>query len=97
MAARSLARPPGAAGRHTLPNGLPSVSYGPWSPTYATTNPAWASGKLQLRAAVSDAVSTDAKATAHQLMPGMTVGGDTGTDGRGYRLFRAYAFTDRDC
>ena len=41
-----------------LPNGLPAVSYGPWSPTYATTNPAWAAGKLQLRAAVSDAVST---------------------------------------
>ena len=80
-----------------LPNGLPAVSYGPWSPTYATTNPAWASGKLQLRAAVSDAVSTDTKAAAHQLMPGMTFGGDTGTDGRQYRLFRAYAFTDRDC
>ena len=25
-----------------LPNGLPAVSYGPWSPTYATTNPVWA-------------------------------------------------------
>ena len=80
-----------------LPNGLPAVSYGPWSPTYATTNPAWSSGKLQLRAAVSDAVSTDTKAAAHQLMPAMTFGGDTGTDGRQYRLFRAYAFTDRDC
>ena len=80
-----------------LPNGLPAVSYGPWSPTYATTNPDWSSGKLQLRAAVSDAVSTDRKAAAHQLMPAMTFGGDTGTDGRQYRLFRAYAFTDRDC
>ena len=80
-----------------LPNGLPAVSYGPWSPTYATTNPVWAAGKLQLRAAVSDAVSTDPKAAAHQLMPAMTFGGDTGTDGRQYRLFRAYAFTDRDC
>jgi len=80
-----------------LPNGLPAVSYGPWSPTYATTNPVWASGKLQLRAAVSDAVSTDTKAAAHQLMPAMTFGGDTGTDGRQYRLFRPYAFTDRDC
>ena len=80
-----------------LPNGLPAVSYGPWSPTYTTTNPAWAAGKLQVRAAVSDAVSTDSKAAAHQLMPGMTFGGDTGTDGREYRLFRAYAFTDRDC
>ncbi len=80
-----------------LPNGLPAVSYGPWSPTYATTNPAWAAGKLQVRAAVSDAVSTGSKAAAHQLMPAMTFSGDTGTDGREYRLFRAYAFTDRDC
>jgi len=80
-----------------LPNGLPAVSYGPWSPTYATTNPAWAAGKLQLRAAVSDAVSTDSKAAAHQLMPAMTFGGDLGLDGHEYRLFRAYAFTDRDC
>ena len=29
------------------------------------------------------------KAAAHQLMPAMTFGGDTGTDGRQYRLFRA--------
>jgi hypothetical protein len=80
-----------------LPNGLPAVSYGPWSPTYATNNPAWSSGKLQLRGALSDAVSTDSKAASHQLMPAMTFSGDTGTDGHEYRLFRAYAFTDRDC
>ena len=23
----------------TIPNGLPAVSYGPWSPVYASTNP----------------------------------------------------------
>jgi hypothetical protein len=80
-----------------LPNGLPAVSYGPWSPTYATTNPTWAGGKLQLRAALSDAVSTGSKAATHQLMPALTFTGDTGADGREYRLFRAYAFTDRDC
>src|SRR5262245_21493026 len=80
-----------------LPNGLPAVSYGPWSPTYATTNPGWSSGKLQLRGALSDAVSTDKKAAAHQLMPAMAFSGDVGTDGHEYRLFRPYAFTDRDC
>jgi len=80
-----------------LPNGLPAVSYGPWSPTYATTNPAWAAGKLQVRFALSDEISTESKAAAHQLMPALTFTGDTGTDGREYRLFRAYAFTDRDC
>ena len=81
----------------SLPNGLPAVSYGPWSPTYATTNPGWAAGKLQVRSAVSDEISTESKASAHQLMPAFTFTGDTGTDGREYRLFRAYAFTDRDC
>jgi hypothetical protein len=80
-----------------LPNGLPAVSYGPWSPTYATTNPAWSTGKLAVRFAVSDEISTESKAAAHQLMPAFTFTGDTGTDGREYRLFRAYAFTDRDC
>jgi hypothetical protein len=80
-----------------LPNGLPAVSYGPWSPMYATTNPAWAAGKLQLRAAISDEVSADGKTGAHQLMPAMTFTGDSGSDGQAYRLFRAYAFTDRDC
>lgn len=80
-----------------LPNGLPAVSYGPWSPIFATPNPAWANGKLHLRGAMSDVVSVGSKAAGHQLMPAMTFGGDTGTDGREYRLFRAYAFTDRDC
>jgi hypothetical protein len=80
-----------------LPNGLPAVSYGPWSPAYATPNPAWTAGKLHLRGAVSDAVSSGSKASAHQLMPAMTFGGDVGLDGREYRLFRAYVFTDRDC
>jgi hypothetical protein len=80
-----------------LPNGLPAVSYGPWSPTYATPNPAWTSGKIHLRGAMSDAVSAGSKAAGHQLMPALTFGGDMGLDGREYRLFRGYVFTDRDC
>lgn len=80
-----------------LPNGLPAVSYGPWSLVYATTNPGWSAGKLEVRFAVSDKISGENKASAHQLMPGLTFTGDQGLDGREYRLFRAYAFTDRDC
>ena len=80
-----------------LPNGLPAVSYGPWSQVYATTNPGWGAGKLQNRSAVSDVISSGSKASAHELMPGLTFTGDQGLDGRAYRLFRAYAFTDRDC
>lgn len=80
----------------SLPNGLPAVSYGPWSPVYTATNPVWAAGKLQIKAAISDAVS-ESKASAHQLMPALTFTGDLGLDGRAYRLFRFYAATDRDC
>jgi hypothetical protein len=81
----------------SLPNGLPAVSYGPWSPEYATTNPGWSSGKLKLGWAVSDRVSSPTTAGAHELMPALTFAGDQGFDGTEYRLFRIYASTDRDC
>jgi hypothetical protein len=79
------------------PNGLPAVSYGPWTNIYATTNPPWSSGKLKVNFAVSDEISTATSAASHQLMPGLTWTGDQGLDGGSYRLFRAYASTDRDC
>jgi hypothetical protein len=80
-----------------LPNGLPAVSYGPWTAVYASTNPGWSSGPLQIKVAISDAVSTGADAAPHQLMPSFTLTGDQGLDGREYRLFRFYAATDREC
>ena len=80
-----------------LPNGLPAVSYGPWSAVYSTTNPDWSSGPLQIKVAISDAVSSAGDASVHQLMPALTLTGDQGLDGRSYRLFRFYAATDRDC
>jgi hypothetical protein len=81
----------------TIPNGLPAVSYGPWSPTYATTNPALTSGKLQLRAAVSDVMSLTWKGSPHQLMPALTFTGNQDLKGSAWPLFRVYAFTDSDC
>lgn len=81
----------------SIPNGLPAVSYGPWTSVYATTNPGWSSGPLKVGFAVSDRVSAPNQAGAHQLMPALTFTGDRGLDGREYRLFRFYAFTDRDC
>jgi hypothetical protein len=81
----------------SLANGLPAVSYGPWSPIYATTNPDWSSGPLQIKVAISDAVSSAGDASVHALMPALTFTGDQGLDGRSYRLFRFYAATDRDC
>jgi hypothetical protein len=80
-----------------LPNGLPAVSYGPWTAVYATTNPSWGSGPLRVSFAVSDQVSSPGNAGPHQLMPAFTFTGDQGLDGNEYRLFRVYASTDVDC
>lgn len=79
-----------------LPNGLPAVSYGPWTPVYATTNPPWVSGRIKLGPAISDRVSTG-MAPPHRLMPAFTFTGNQALDGTQWHLFRAYAFTDRDC
>jgi hypothetical protein len=81
----------------SLPNGLPVVSYGPWSPVYAATNPDWSSGPLQIKVAISDTISSAGDSAVHALMPALTFTGDRGLDGRSYRLFRFYAATDRDC
>jgi hypothetical protein len=80
----------------SIPNGLPAVSYGPWSPVYTATNPAVTATPLALRSAVSDTVTSGSKASAHELMPGLTWSGTTIGD-RQYSLFRPYAFTDEDC
>ena len=80
-----------------IPNGLPAVSYGPWSALYATTNPSWSSGKLKVAFAVSDQVSAPSGGAPHRLMPALTWTGDQSLAGDSYRLFRIYAFTDRDC
>jgi hypothetical protein len=81
----------------TIPNGLPAVSYGPWSPLYTARTTSVASGKLRVTAALSDRMSTPRQSSAHELMPGLVFTGDTGLDGQQYGLFRAYASTDRDC
>ncbi|HUF02314.1 MAG TPA: hypothetical protein VMN35_07810 [Gaiellaceae bacterium] len=81
----------------SIPNGLPAVSYGPWSPSYATTNPDLTLGKVRLGSTLSDVVASSWKSGAHQLMPGVTFSG-LDPFGRDYLpLYRAYAFTDRDC
>ena len=80
-----------------VPNGLPAVSYGPWSPVYTASNPDLTAGKLTLEVAVSDRSSTPAKPTSHELMPALGWSGNQGLDGKSYRLFRTYASTDIDC
>ena len=79
-----------------LPNGLPAVSFGPWTDRYAASNPAWSPGPIRLGSAFSESVSSGL-APPHELMPGLTFTGDQSLDGYTFRLFRAYVFSDRDC
>ena len=78
-------------------NGLPAVSYGPWSPIYTTKNPAFTTGKLTLHGTISDAISTPSQPTAHRLMPAFTFSGNAGLYGGTAELYRVYVFTDSDC
>jgi len=79
-------------------NGLPAIGYGPWSPVYSSSNPAYVGGPIQLGSTISDVVSSgDSSAPAHRLMPGFSFSGDTAIDGTKAELFRVYVFTDREC
>jgi hypothetical protein len=79
-------------------NGLPAVGYGPWSPVYVSSNPAYKTGNIQLGDTLSDVVATGGDdSPAHRFMPGFTFTGDTTVDGTKAELFRIYVFTDRQC
>jgi hypothetical protein len=80
-----------------LRNGLPAVSYGPWSPVYTSTNTPFTSGALSTFETISDTTSTAATPAAHHVMPAFAFNGDTGFDGRRTELYRVYVATDRDC
>jgi hypothetical protein len=83
-------------------NGLPAVSYGPWSPVFSSTNAPQTNGALEPTDTVSDTWDKAGKAgTAHQLTPGfawspsapvITEGIDPGSS-----LYRVYIFSDKNC
>ena len=81
----------------SLPNGLPVVTFGPWSQTFVSANPQTSTRALSLSQTVSDAVSTATAPAAHSLTPAFAYGGDTATNGIAGRLFRVYVATDRQC
>jgi hypothetical protein len=80
-----------------LPNFLPTVTYGPWSPVQTSTNPPFQSGAMQDVAATSDATSTAATPTVHRLTPGFVFTGNTSLEGKPGELYRVYVFSDSDC
>ncbi|HYK07788.1 MAG TPA: hypothetical protein VEW11_08440 [Gaiellaceae bacterium] len=81
-----------------IPTGLPTVSYGPWSATYTTTNPALAGGTVGPSVATADAtVSTSTTAALHELTPGFAFAGTRSGAGTSADLYRVYVFSDADC
>lgn len=87
-------------------NGLPTVSYGPWSPVFTSTNTSFTQGPLKIGDAVSDTTSTPQSATAHKIMPAFLFSGDEPLGGAAdcvsslaprCELFRVYVFSDSDC
>lgn len=82
-------------------NGMPAVSYGPWSQVYVDLNPPISVGSMSLVGMASDTYSN--QATPFRLMPGLGFSGSTGlTDrfdptGTVRELYRTYISTDVDC
>jgi hypothetical protein len=79
-------------------NSIPAVGYGPWSPVYSSSNPAYKGGPIKLLGTLSDVASNGGSSSpAHELMPAFLFEGDQALDGTSAELFRIYAFTDRQC
>jgi hypothetical protein len=85
-----------------LKNGLPRVSYGPWSPTFVSVNPPLALGTLAPTDTVSDVwVKKGQVAQPHELMPGFAWTPSapvlSALGAFGSSLYRVYIFTDDHC
>jgi hypothetical protein len=85
-----------------LKNGLPRVSYGPWSPTFTSVNPPLSLGALGPTDTVSDVwVKKGQIAQPHELTPGFawtpTSPVLTRFGAFGSSLYRVYIFTDDHC
>jgi hypothetical protein len=81
-------------------NGIPAVSYGPWSQVYVHLNPPMANSTLTPFSMASDAYAS--QATPFKLMPGLSFTGnsspnDAFSPGGSRELYRVYISTDVDC
>ena len=81
-----------------VPTGLPTVTYGPWSPVYTTTNPAIADGVVTPAFTVADdTTSTTAATQQHELTPAFSFTGTQAASSDRFELYRVYVFSDADC
>jgi hypothetical protein len=80
-----------------MPNGLPAVSYGPWSATYVSTLWPVSAGWLMPVQTASEILTDNTSVLPHYLTPGYSFQGNTATNGAAGQLFRVYVATDRQC
>jgi hypothetical protein len=80
-----------------MPNGLPAVSYGPWSATYVSALWQVSTGWLTPVQTASEILTDDTSVLPHDLTPGYSFAGNTATNGAAGQLFRVYVATDRQC
>ena len=81
-----------------VPTGLPTVTYGPWSATYTTTNPPMADGVVTPAMTVADdTTSTTAATQQHELTPAFSFTGTQAGSGDRHELYRIYVFSDAEC
>jgi hypothetical protein len=85
-----------------LKNGLPRVSYGPWSSTFTSVNPPLSLGNLAATDTVSDVWDKKGQATKpHELMPAFawtpSFPSLSEVGWVGSSLYRVYIFTDDHC
>ena len=74
------------------------VNYGPWSPTFTSTNPAIGDGVVTPVAAVTAlATSTRSSAKAHEMTPAFVFDGSRDAAGAKYAFYRVYVFSDKQC
>ncbi len=82
-------------------NGMPSVTYGPWSPVYVDLNPPISVASMSLFGMASDAYSS--QPSPFRLMPALAYTGSMGYSDRfasgtpARELYRTYISTDVDC
>jgi hypothetical protein len=76
-------------------NGLPSVSYGPWSPPYVELNPPLTAARIDTSTMASDIVSSTS--AGFKLMPSLSFTGSMSADLTPRQLYRVYITTDSDC
>ena len=79
-------------------NGLPAVSYGPWSPVYSTVNTPEKTGTLTPTDTVSNVWDKAGKpGSAHLLTPGFAWQQSAPEISSAPNLYRVYVFSDKNC